>query len=206
MTGLRAKQKARRREMIEKAAGQLFEKNGFSVTTIEDIAEHALVSPATVYNYYGNKGELLLALVAHGEERTREKLAEFEARVGSEDPTDLLADIICSNMQDTLKYMSRELWGHVVAYVATTSDPDVAPRYLDTIADDLAAAIAAALQKYCDLGILKQVDAKHFAYLMTRIERNHFLGYIYLKSMSVEEMLGGIKKDITLLVDALKVS
>ena len=204
MTGLRAKQKARRREMIEQAAGQLFETKGFSLTTIEDIAEAALVSPATVYNYYGNKGELLLALIAHGEEGTRAKIKEYEQRVASEDPADLLSDIINSNMQDTLKYMSRELWGHVVAYVATTSDPDVAQRYLSEIADDLSAALAAALQKYCDMGILKSIDVHSYAYLMTRLERNHFIGYIYLKSMTVDEMLAGVKKDITLLVETLR--
>ena len=204
MTGLRAKQKAQRRKMIEQAAGQLFESRGFSVTTIEDIAEAALVSPATVYNYYGNKGELLLALVAHGEEATRAKIKEFEQRAESEYPADLLSDIISFNMQDTLKYMSRELWGHVVAYVATTSDPDVAQRYLSEIADDLAAALAAALQKYCDLGVLKPIDAQKYAYLMTRLERNHFIGFIYLKSMTVEEMLAGIKNDIVLLVENLK--
>jgi len=204
MTGLRAKQKARRREMIEKAAVHLFEKKGFSVTTIEDISEQALVSPATVYNYYGNKGELLLALIAHGEEDTRSKRAEYEQRAISEDPADLLTNIIGSNMQNTLRYMSRELWGHVVAYVATTSDPDVAPRYLAGIADDLAAALADTLQKYIELGVLRPLDAEQYAYLMTRLERNHFLGFIYLKSMTIEEMLAGVRKDITLLVESLK--
>ena len=205
MTSLRAKQKAQRRVMIEQAASQLFEKNGFSVTTIEDIAEKALVSPATVYNYYGNKGELLLALVAHGEEGTRAKVKEFGVRANSEDPVELLADIMGSNMQDTLKYMSRELWGHVVAYVATTSDPEVAPRYLAGIADDLAAALGVAIQQYCDLGVFKKVDAQHFAYLMTRLERNHFLAFVYVKSMTVEEMLQNMKKDVDLLVQTLRV-
>jgi len=204
MTGLREKQKAQRREMIEGAAGELFEAKGFDVTTIEEIAEKALVSPATVYNYYGNKGELLLALIAKGEARTRRKLAEFEQRVENEDPAELFADIICSNMLDTLKYMSRELWGHAVAYVATTSDPDVAPRYLDVIADDLANALVAAMNRYIEMGILRAVDTDHFAYILTRIERSHFLGYIYLKAMTVDEMNDGIKKDIMLLVETLK--
>tara|TARA_R110002096_G_scaffold436071_1_gene666874 strand:+ start:53409 stop:54026 length:618 start_codon:yes stop_codon:yes gene_type:complete len=205
MTGLRAKQKAQRRDMIEAAAGDLFEAKGFDVTTIEEIADKALVSPATVYNYYGNKGELLLALIAKGEARTRRKLSEFEERVDNEDPAELFADIICSNMDDTLKYMSRELWGHAVAYVATTSDHAVAPRYLSVIADDLANALVAAMNRYIKMGVLKPVDTEHFCYIMTRIERSHFLGYIYLKAMTVEEMNLGIKKDIMLLVETLKV-
>ena len=203
MTGLRARQKARRREMIEQAAVHLFEKNGFADTTIEDISAEAMVSPATVYNYYGNKGELLLALIAHGEEDTRAKRAEYEQRAEKESPADLLTDIIGDNMQNTLRFISRELWGHVVAYVATTADPDVAPRYLAGIADDLAAALAVALRRYMALGLLRPLDAEQFAYLLTRLERNHFLGFIYLKSMSIDEMLAGVRRDITLLVDSL---
>lgn len=204
MSGLREKQKAQRRKMIENAAGELFEASGFDVTTIEDIADKALVSPATVYNYYGNKGELLLALIAKGEAGTRSALGEISQRVETEDPALLLADIICSNMKDTLKYMSREVWGHAVAYVATTNDPDVAPRYLSAIADDLAIALSAALKRYEEKGILRPVDADQFAYVLTRIERSHFLGFIYLQEMTVEEMLEGLKKEIMLLVDAIK--
>ena len=96
MTGLRARQKAQRRKLIEAAAAHLFETKGFLLTTIEEIAEEAIVSPATVYNYYGNKSELLLALVARGEEGTRSNLPEFESRVTSESPEDLISEIICS--------------------------------------------------------------------------------------------------------------
>ena len=204
MTGLRARQKEKRREMIEHAAGLLFESKGFSVSTIEEVADAALVSPATVYNYYGNKGELLLALVSKGETATREKLHEFVGRAQEEEPEDLLSEIICFNVQDTLKFLSRELWGHVVAYVATTSDPSVAPRYLSAIADDLAAALAATIKEYCNLDILKDIDAEHLAYVLTRIERNQFLNYVYLRDMPLEDLLTGIKKDVSMLIGAIR--
>ena len=204
MTGLRARQKEKRREMIEQAAGLLFESKGFAVSTIEEVADAALVSPATVYNYYGNKGELLLALVSKGETATREKLHDFVSRAQEEEPEDLLSEIICFNVQDTLKFLSRELWGHVVAYVATTSDPSVAPRYLSAIADDLAAALAATIKEYSKLEILNEIDAEHLAYVLTRIERNQFLNYVYLRDMPLEDLLAGIKKDVSMLIGAIK--
>lgn len=201
--GLRAKQKAQRKAAIEKAARELVAEKGFELTRIEEIAERALVSPATVYNYYGNKGELLLALVAHGEEGTKARLEDVKRRAEHEAPVDLLSDIICSNMQDTLEYLSREVWGHVVAYVATTPDPEVGPRYLGTIADHLAAALACALEKYIEAGKIRELDPTGFAYMLTRLERNHFLTFIYLKSMSVEEMKENVRRDLHMLLTPL---
>ncbi|WND02980.1 TetR/AcrR family transcriptional regulator [Temperatibacter marinus] len=204
MSGLREKQKKQRRALIEAAAIKLFEDKGFELTTIDEIAEEALVSPATVYNYYGTKGELLLALVARGEEGTQSRLAEFVQRADQDAPADLIGDIICGNMQDTLNYLSRELWGHVVAYVATTNDPEVGPRYIDTIADYLVEALQQTLIKYMENGRLKKVDAAHFSTVLSRLERNHFLGFIYLKSLTQEEMLEGVRRDVILLVETLE--
>lgn len=203
MATLREKQKAQRRAQIEQATRELVADKGFDLTTIEEIADRAMVSPATVYNYYGNKGELLLALIAHGEEGTRARLADLEHRAMNEAPADLLADIICQNMEDTLAYMSREVWGHVVAYVATTPDPEVGARYLGTITDALADALAKALQIYIKKGQLRELDAKAFAYMLTRLERNHFLAYVYLKTMTFEELTKGLRKEITMLLTPL---
>lgn len=60
--GLRERQKARRHRMILLAAGKLFAKHGFDQTTLEDIAEEAVVSVPTVYSYFSSKNDLLLAL------------------------------------------------------------------------------------------------------------------------------------------------
>ena len=67
MSQLRKKQKAQRRELIEVAAKNLFVEKGFELASVEEIADLAMVSPATIYNYYGTKDELLLAIVARGE-------------------------------------------------------------------------------------------------------------------------------------------
>ena len=206
MSGLREKQKKQRRQQIESAAIKLFDEKGFELTTIEEIAALALVSPATVYNYFGNKGEVLLAIVAHGEEGTRDRLTEFPALAESVEPSVLIAQIICSNMRDTLKHVSRSLWGHVVAYIATTNDPAVAPRYLSTIADSLARAIQLTLDKYVKLNKIQAIDTERFAYILTRLERNHFLGYIYMHAMTLDELFNAVTDDIEMLVSAIIVN
>ena len=63
LTGLRARQKALRHERILDAALQLFREAGYDAVRTEDIAAAADVSVGTLYNYFENKGDLLLALV-----------------------------------------------------------------------------------------------------------------------------------------------
>ena len=64
MTGLRARQKADRHQRILQAAAELFRSSGYEGAKIEAIAALAEVSIGTIYNYYENKGDLLVAIVA----------------------------------------------------------------------------------------------------------------------------------------------
>jgi AcrR family transcriptional regulator len=59
---LRERHRRRREAAIINAAIELIERNGYRNTSIEEIAEKAEVGPATVYNYYGSKSGLLLAI------------------------------------------------------------------------------------------------------------------------------------------------
>lgn len=203
MASLREKQKAQRRELIEKAAGELFVEKGFEETAIDEIAERALVSPATVYNYYGSKGELLLALVARGEVGIEERRTSFLKLTKVESPTKLITDVIMSNVEDTLSALSKELWGHVVAYIATTTDPDVAPKYLDTIMGGLAKAIEQVIEYFVEQGKIKSdIDCTYVAYLLTRIERNHFLTYLYLDDFTLADFRKELQKDVEFIINS----
>lgn len=64
MTGLRERKKKEARHRIVQAAEHLFASKGLDGTTMEDVANSADVSVATVYNYFGSKSALLLAGVA----------------------------------------------------------------------------------------------------------------------------------------------
>ena len=66
MSDLRSKQKQQRRMAIIEAAEALIGEKGYRNTSIEEIAEKAGVGPATVYNYFGSKSELII-YIFHGE-------------------------------------------------------------------------------------------------------------------------------------------
>ena len=64
MSGLREKQRADRHRRILEAAASLFRKVGYEGAKIEAIASEAEVSVGTIYNYYRNKGDILVAIVS----------------------------------------------------------------------------------------------------------------------------------------------
>ena len=204
MSKLRAHQKAQRRELIEIAAKNLFVEKGFELASIEEIAALAMVSQATVYNYYGSKDELLLAIVARGEVGVAQKDSDFSDRAISENPVDLVTEVIMSNVHDTISTLSRELWGNVIAYVATTAAKTVAPRYIETIAGGLGTAIFHVLESYQKQEkISSNIDVEYLSNFLTRNERIQFLNFIYLKDMSITDLGNSIRKDVTFILTPL---
>lgn len=69
------KKKRQTRERILSSARELFSQNGFTRTSLNDIARQAEVSHVTIYNHFGNKGalirEVLLGLIMKSLEKTK---------------------------------------------------------------------------------------------------------------------------------------
>ena len=62
--GRRVEKRRQTFERVVVAGGDLFAARGYDATTIEEIAAGAGVSPGTVYNYFGTKSAILVAVVA----------------------------------------------------------------------------------------------------------------------------------------------
>ena len=84
MSGLRDRNKARRREAILDAALELLEGHDLESVTVEQIAERADVSPPTVYNLVGTRDQLLGALVDRVLNRLVEDLSAMAGDEGSD--------------------------------------------------------------------------------------------------------------------------
>ncbi len=73
------------RERLVDAAEACVDRFGLAKTTLEDIAREAAVSRATVYRYFANRDELMLAVLLRDLERSQERdLEEFFE--GANDP------------------------------------------------------------------------------------------------------------------------
>lgn len=62
------------RERIVDAVEQCIERYGASKTTIEDVASLARISRATVYRYFANREELMLAVLVRAFDRTEQRI------------------------------------------------------------------------------------------------------------------------------------
>jgi AcrR family transcriptional regulator len=90
MSGLRERRKTVTRLEIVDAALDLFEKNGFDGTTIDDVAAAADVSPRTVFRHFAMKEDLVF--FRQSEENQRLAALLKEAPKGG-DPVDKLVSV-----------------------------------------------------------------------------------------------------------------
>ncbi|EMF00187.1 TetR family transcriptional regulator [Streptomyces mobaraensis NBRC 13819 = DSM 40847] len=61
VTGLRERKKARTKAAIQREAVRMFREQGYTATTIEQIAEAAEVAPSTVFRYFPTKQDLVFS-------------------------------------------------------------------------------------------------------------------------------------------------
>lgn len=113
-SGLRQKQKANRRARILNVARGKFQAIGYAEVKIEDIAAESDVSPATVYNYFGTKAGILLALVGESDTILIEQLDELAANwTGELAPAVLEFGRILR--EHAMTYLQKPTWREVLA-------------------------------------------------------------------------------------------
>lgn len=130
MTGLRARQKADRGRRILEAATTLFRKGGYDSARIEDIADMAGVSVGTFYNYFQNKGDILVAAVSL---EVEEVLDEGD-RIVLDPPSgvgEALDLLIGQYFDHSLHYLSKEMWRTAMALSIQQPDTPFSRRYTE---------------------------------------------------------------------------
>ena len=109
MAGLRAKHKADRHQRIIEAAARLFRSQGYDTVKMEAITAAAEVSIGTIYNYYRNKGDLLVAIVSM---EVHEVLAAGETVIADppRNAEKAVARLVANYIEHSLVYLSKEMW------------------------------------------------------------------------------------------------
>jgi AcrR family transcriptional regulator len=204
MAGLRAKHKADRHQRIVEAAARLFRTQGYDAVKMEAIAAAAEVSIGTIYNYYKNKGDLLVAIVSM---EVHEVLAAGE-RVIADPPRTAekaVAKLIANYIEHALVYLSKEMWRQAMAI--TTQQPDspsgVAYNELD---EALARQTAKLIRKLQTLGLVQVgVDAQAIGELIFNNTNMMFTIFVKQEAMSVATLLARIRRQNRTLVQAIAV-
>lgn len=130
MTGLRARQKADRNHRILAAATALFRDQGYHRTKLETISGHAGISVGTVYNYYENKGDLLMAIVSM---EVNEVLNAGVALVTAppDDVETAINALMGIYLDHSLHYLSKEMWREAMAITTRQPETEFGRAYLD---------------------------------------------------------------------------
>ena len=111
---MRSRQKAKRREDILRNALGLFENKGIEATTMAEIAAGAGVSPPTVFNYFGSKDGILIALITEGSKRSRDARFGLPPRTDADFAT-ILVDQLAEISRATLKIADKRVWRYAEA-------------------------------------------------------------------------------------------
>lgn len=116
--GLRDRKKAMRREEILAQARRLFDEKGVRATKMEDIAEAVGVSTPTIFNYFGSKDGILIAMITEGSWIAREDgliRSETLSQGGGADFGAMLVEIFTYFSTRTLEIAGKRIWRYAEA-------------------------------------------------------------------------------------------
>lgn len=142
-TGLRQRKKARRRDEIIVAAKTLFARQGIDATTMADIAEAAGISAPTVFNYFGSKDGVLIAMITEGTSDARKNDRDLHWQDGL-DLTGLLARLFLRVSTRTLEIADRQVWRYAEAAAIRQPQAELSHQYA-AVTEELVKLVAAFL-------------------------------------------------------------
>ncbi|MDF3935438.1 TetR/AcrR family transcriptional regulator, partial [Pseudomonas citronellolis] len=178
MSGLRERQKEARRLAISQAAIELFRRQGFAATTVEQIAEQAGVSAPTVFNYFGSKQEILLELLRATDEMAVQDMVRLA--LDFDDPVDVLCHLESLVLKHELQALPVSVWRELLAMRYSGS----APEQLTLINETLNREVSALLGHLQGAGKVRaNVDTDYAAQVL-----NEFLTLEFLKLVSAETL------------------
>lgn len=201
MTNLRERQKESRRRKILQAAREQLVANGFEATTIETIAEAAEVSAVTVYNYYGTKTGLLLALVSESDSILLERMQELLKA-----PPETLEETFSAFAQvirrHALSFLTKAVWRQVIAASIIEGDSQFGKSYAQ-LDRELARQLTKILEKLGERGrISADTNLDVLGDCLFQLQNARFLQFVSSNDMTNEAVDRYLREDIEALLSA----
>lgn len=168
-TGERLTRSQVKRQLILSAGRQLFLNSGYQGTSMDQVAAAAAVSKQTVYKHFGEKYELLLAIVTDALESTvgpfLDRIATLADTADLEtDLTALAGEYLRAVLQEPVVQLRRLVIGEA------NRVPALARSYYEQAPARTLAAIADCFGRLHDRGLLHTPEpalaAEHFAFLI----------------------------------------
>jgi AcrR family transcriptional regulator len=202
MGGLRAKQKADRHGRILEAASELFRKAGYEGTKIDAIATEADVSVGTIYNYYRNKGDILVAIVSM-EVHEVLKAGRGVVERPPANAADAIDTLIGIYIEHSLFYLSKEMWRQAMA--TSTQQPDSPFGLTYSALDrDLTDQTCALIERLMGLGFVRSdVDVRAAGEIIFNNMNMMFIEFVKREPMKMTELRFALRRQNKVIVDVI---
>jgi TetR/AcrR family transcriptional regulator, mexJK operon transcriptional repressor len=168
---------ARKRRAIMEAATELFLRDGYRNTSMDQVAADAAVSKQTVYKQFADKEQLFRNIVLGVTSKSEAIITDLTSVLRSTDVTShaelrtVLTDLARRHIDGVLQPHVLALRRLIIAEAERF--PDLARTYFEQGPNRAIEAVANALQTYIERGLLAADDprraAAHFAYLALAI-------------------------------------
>jgi AcrR family transcriptional regulator len=204
MSGLRERQKATRHSRILDTASKLFRETDFDAVKMEMIASAAEVSIGTIYNYYQNKGDLLVAIVAM---EVNEVLAAGELLIAKPPRNAEIAidGLIGNYIEHSLVYLSKEMWRQAMAISIQQPRSPFGVAYAD-LDIALARQVCSLIKKLQSLGFADPgADAKSISELIFNNVNMMFTLFVKSETMTVKQLRTSIRRQLRPVVSGLDI-
>ncbi|MBX3583076.1 MAG: TetR/AcrR family transcriptional regulator [Rhizobiaceae bacterium] len=202
MSGLRERQRADRHRRILEAGAALFRQSGYEGAKIEAIAADAGVSVGTIYNYYRNKGDILVAIVSM---EVNEVLNAGRGVVSTPpaNVADAIDTLIGIYIDHSLIYLSKEMWRQAMA--TSTQQPDSPFGKTYTALDrGLADQTCELVQRLRALGLVRpDVDIRSAGEVIFNNMNMMFTDFVKDDAMTLGDLRAAIRRQNKVLVDAI---
>jgi AcrR family transcriptional regulator len=171
----RERLKLERKERILDAAAAVFAEKGFHGATVHDIATQADVADGTIYNYFDNKFDLIVGILARIAEL--ERLPD-ELMHGLHDPRAFFVAAFRERME-RIAY-GQEMLTAILPQVFV--DEQLRGRFYRQYVSRISSLLEGYIQAQVDLGQIRPVDAP----LLTRVVQSTFVGMLVARILGDE--------------------
>jgi AcrR family transcriptional regulator len=198
-SGLRERQKERRRQRILEAARAQFVGRGYEATTIEMIAAAADVSAVTVYNYYGTKAGLLLALAAASDDLLARRITPL-IEAPPADLTEAVAAFAGTIRAHALEVLTKLIWRQVIAASIVEGGSRFGAAYA-RLDHRLARLMARMLEKLAEAGAVdRAADLPALGESLFLLQNARFIQFVSVDGLRDRTVDRDLRNDIRALL------
>jgi Transcriptional regulator len=194
----RSRNRRHRHELILTVASQLFASQGYEGTRIEEIAEASSVAPATVYNYFSTKANILTALAMR---HARTSLPERRAYIRNppQDPVKAVQGFENLLADQALRTLGRECWRVILATPYTQPGDRLhrAGIFFNWLIIKHYVKMLNGMRARGVIG--EHVNISELATLITALGTHHFSLFISDETMTMEALKAGIGAHVQLI-------